>query len=139
MAHSSMVATTLKPDGLGRGVRNWTRIQSMQLGESGLNCGFDSDSLNMVVVWEGGFVQAESGRWGAYGGVAPKGKNWLRSNKGKARGKFIGFHQRENKNVLVYQINDSEIQEHPWYNEHGLVRNFYFPKGSNHIHRRHAK
>ena len=133
MAHSSMVATTLKPDGLGRGVRNWTRIQSMQLGESGLNCGFDSDSLNMVVVWEGGFVQAESGRWGAYGGVAPKGKNWLRSNKGKARGKFIGFHQRENKNVLVYQINDSEIQEHPWYNEHGLVRNFYFPKGSESI------
>lgn len=133
MAHSSMVATTLKPDGLGRGVKNWQRIQSIKLGDSGLNCGFDTQGLRMILVWEGDFLQAESGRWGAYGGVAPKGQNWLRQNPGKAEGKFVGFYQYEDKNVLAYQKDGCLIWEHPWYNENGFIRNLHFPEGASSV------
>ena len=104
-----------------------TRSICVQLGnQQQVSACFNTDTLNIEALWEGGFLEFSSVRHGFLDGLWPKGKalplpptaTLARHDKREYR----GFYRFGKRIAFVYLQDGEEIWDAPWYEDGKLVR-----------------
>lgn len=98
------------------------RTVSFRLGD--LSCAFDTETLRLSHVWDGGFLRFIPNRWGIGGGSyhdgavrlsTPNTAGWTKTSEfGKSvTGRFLGYYQHGERGVLSYEVEGVRILDLP--------------------------
>ncbi|MHC4996605.1 MAG: DUF6797 domain-containing protein, partial [Planctomycetota bacterium] len=103
-----------------------SRVIIVQLGDKGeAAAAFDPERLTFIDAWQGGFVRWDSRRFGLNSGVDPAGERLLNlaaSSWSDAPKRYLGLYRNGKRTVFHYQIGDTEVYDHAWFEGGQLTR-----------------